>query len=313
MGTPAGDNTAAADYLIVGKVLTMDPAQPVAEAVAVAGQYVRAVGHLADLEALRGRRTEVIDVGGRFVLPAFHDAHLHFLKYARARGCFDCGHIDSAQALHAALRRWSGQLPPGAWLRAARYDDKLVRGRLPDRHDLDVAVSDRPVRLEHRALHLAIFNTRGLEALAVPGVESSDAGIERERDGYPSGRIFDGAYARRTGRLHDATGLSEDVRAASQHLLAWGVTTVQDASVTNDPTRWQLFQRLADDRALQVRLVVLRVRSTCAASRHRATASAGFIWGRPKSWSAKCPASSTMSLDWWLRFTTRDEVLPFTR
>ena len=207
---------------------------------------------------LRSSQTTIIDASGRFVVPALHDAHVHMLKYARSRSGFDCSRIDSLPALQAALRGWSDALPPGGWLRAEHYDDRQLQGRYPDRHDLDVTVSNRPVRLEHRGLHLPIFNTRGLETLGLlSGTASVRSGVEREQDGHPTGRVFDGAYAGLAHDPHDATSLVEDVRAASRQWLTCGVTTVQDGSVTNDADRWRLFQRLADNGALQVRLVVL--------------------------------------------------------
>src|SRR5579871_2058738 len=256
MGTPAGSGIAAADYLILGRVLTMDPSCPVAGAVAVAGNRIQAVGPLEDVVQLRGPRTCVIDTAGRLVLPAFHDAHLHLLKYARSQKNFDCGGIDSLAGLQLALRRWSHTLEPGAWLHADRYDDKHLLGGFPDRHDLDAAVSDRPVRVEHRGLHLAIFNTRAIEALGSSAGRLQGPGIEYDRDGQPTGRMFDGAYARYLQPRHAKRQIAEDVRAACRELLSWGITTVQDASVTNDACRWRLFQQLVENGALQVRLVM---------------------------------------------------------
>jgi predicted amidohydrolase YtcJ len=198
-----------------------------------------------------------VDGEGGVAIPAFHDAHLHLLSYARTRSRVDCRAARSIGALQAALAAGARGLPPGAWLRAYGYDEaRLAEGRQPDRYDLDAAVPDRPLRLQHRGLHLDVLNTLGLRALgplaAAPAVERDPA------TGEPTGRLYH-AGALLHDRLDRPTEdeLARDVRQASDQLLAWGVTTVQDASVTNGLAEWELFHRLAARGALQQRVFVL--------------------------------------------------------
>src|SRR5687767_11902481 len=133
---------APADLLLVGaRVLTLDREQPHAEAVAVRGGRIVAVGAWADLRALVGPATEVVDAAGGVAIPAFHDAHLHLLSYARTRARVDCRGARSIAEIGAALAARASALPAGAWVRGWGYDETRLReDRHPDRHDLDAAV-----------------------------------------------------------------------------------------------------------------------------------------------------------------------------
>lgn len=256
----------AADLLLAGaRVLTLDAAGPQAEAVAVRAGRIVAVGAWADLRALVGPATEVVDAAGGVAIPAFHDAHLHLLAYARTRRRLDCRAAQSIADLTAALAIRARTLPPGAWVRGWGYDDARLRdGRHPDRHDLDAAVPHHPVRLQHRSLHLDVLNTPALHHLDLwhdpaPAVERDPA------TGAPTGRLYHAAALLRVRRAaHPAPNpatseaeLAADVRAASDRLLASGITTVQDATYTNGPAERALFTRLATTGDLRVRLFLM--------------------------------------------------------
>lgn len=248
-----------ADLLLANaRVLTLDPACPRAEAVAVRAGRIVAVGAWAELRALVGPTTTVLDAEGGIAIPAFHDAHLHLLPYARAAAHVDCRPARSLAEIQAALAVRARTLPPGAWVRAGGYDEaRLVERRHPDRHDLDAAVPDRPVRLQHRSLHLDVLNTPALRALGL--LESAAPGVERDpTTGAPTGRLYHAAalLRARLPRPSEAD-LAAAVRAATRRLLAWGVTSVQDATHTNGPAQWALFTRLAVCGALGVRVFLL--------------------------------------------------------
>src|SRR5581483_6034293 len=165
----ARHRAAGADLVLANAdVRTLDPARPRAEAIAVRGARILAVGAWADLRGLVGPDTAVVDAAGGVAVPAFHDAHLHLLSYARTATRLDCRDVRTLAELQARLSEQAGTLPPGAWLRAWGYDEARLRaGRHPDRHDLDAAVPDRPVRLQHRSLHLDVLNTAGLRAIGL--------------------------------------------------------------------------------------------------------------------------------------------------
>ncbi len=251
------ERDAAADLLLVNaRVVTLDPWQPFGGALAIRAGRVLAVGALDELRPLAGPATEIVDGASGLAVPAFHDAHLHLLSYARARSRLDCRDARSMAELGAALAERARALPPGAWLRAWGYDEARL-GRHPDRDDLDAAVPGHPVRLQHRSLHLDVLNTTALRQLRLLAASARE--VERDpATGEPTGRLYHAAKLLR-GRLDRPSEdeLAGDVRQACEQLLAWGVTTVQDASATNGVEEWELFHRLAARGALPLRLFML--------------------------------------------------------
>jgi predicted amidohydrolase YtcJ len=240
--------------LLNARVVTLDPACPRAAAVACGGGRVLLVGDAAQARALAGPGAECIDAGGGVVVPGFHDAHLHLLRYARAGAHLDLAgaEINTLSELQRALRQRASELPQGAWLRASGYDEQgLIERRHPDRHDLDAAVAARPVRLQHRSLHLDVLNSL---ALRLTGLwESRAAEVERDPDtGEATGRVYHGAEL-----LHERlprptqVELAADVQRASERLLAWGITSFEDATATNTLDELRLFQRFAAQGALR--------------------------------------------------------------
>jgi len=193
----------------------------------------------------------VLELDHGVIAPAFHDGHMHLLRHVRQVRKVNVGGCRSLGELHAALRDRAAELPPAAWVRAVGYDEHLL-GRHPDRHDLDAAVHERPIRMDHRALHVSVLNSA---ALAVVGDEPC---LERDAQGQPTGRVFHGGewLSSRMPRP-SREEIAADVRSASERLLSWGVTTVQDASVTNGPDQWRLFQQLAQSGDLGVRMFMM--------------------------------------------------------
>ena len=276
-----------ADLLVAnGRVLTIAPRQPEAEAVAVRAGRILAVGTLADLRALVGPDTATVDAEGGWVVPAFHDAHLHLLSYARVEAGLDCSAVGSLAELRRLLAARAAGLPRGHWLRASGYDEsRFAERRHPDRHDLDAAVPHHPVRLRHRTQHLDVLNTAALRLVGLEGFIGDRASAARHhwplagrspldccgpvaREGSRARSTFHGPPS--SGQLYDAGELLRSrmprpteaelgcaVRRACQRLLARGVTTVQDASVTNGAERWELFHRLAAGGGLPLRLFVM--------------------------------------------------------
>jgi predicted amidohydrolase YtcJ len=251
--------TLAADLIVVGvQVMTLDPRRPMAKAIAVRGPHIIAVGAEQQVRSHIGPTTTVVDGDGGIAVPGFHDAHCHFLSYARSRSWVDCRGMASIAQIADALRRAAERAPSGVWIRAYGYDDAaLVDGRQPDRHDLDSAVPDRPVRVQHRTLHLDVLNSPALRAQGL--YELSDPHVEREEaSGEPTGRIYHGAELLHRAGPHGTTDeLARDVRAACDVLLSRGITSIQDASVTNGPDEWALFHRLADQGHLCLRLYMM--------------------------------------------------------
>jgi len=162
---------AAPDYVVINaRVFTSDPENPSAEAFAVKGDRFLAVGSSADIRALAGSSTEIVDAEGMFVTPGFIDAHSH----PSGAGVNELVQVNadlrSASDIAAALQERAGSTPAGQWIQAFKYDDtKLSEGRPLNRDDIDALVPDHPVVVRHRGGHTSVYNSM---ALGLAGVTS---------------------------------------------------------------------------------------------------------------------------------------------
>ncbi len=205
-------------------------------ALAFAHDRIIAVGSDAEVLALAGEASHVIDLRGRAVLPGFQDPHAHPL----AEGIQAARPTLAGPDLAASLRRLAeagAELPPGSWLEA-RYDPTAwPEGRHPTRAELDEVAPDRPVLLGHASGHAAVANSLGLLLARIgPGTPDRPGAAEFERDehGQPTGLVVGSdPVAPFAAALPSLT--AEEARAAlvsvAGRLAADGVTAVGDADL----------------------------------------------------------------------------------
>ena len=232
-------------------VLTMSPARPRAEAVAIVGDRIVWVGSADYAKSLVRSGTRVVDCAGGTLLPGFHDAHIHLLAYAAALDSVDCSpnKVSSIAELKTAIRFRATNTSEGNWIRATGYDEtSLSEGRHPTRWDLDDAAPAHPVRLNHRSGHGCVLNSA---ALARVGIDDStdeprSATIARDLNtGQPSGLLLEMSdYLDDRIPSLPVGEIERSVRQASQVLLSYGVTSVQDATHRNSLRQWEMFNRL---------------------------------------------------------------------
>jgi predicted amidohydrolase YtcJ len=229
-----------------GLVLTMDPRQPRAEAIAIAGEQLLAVGSNAEVGALAGSGTKVLDLGGKTVTPGFVDGHCHPAYSGRRHLRFiDCD-LRSIAAIQDAVRARAARTPPGQWVVGFKYDDtKTAERRFITREDLDAAAPGNPVYISHRGGHTGYVNSLAL----------AKAGITEETPDPQGGKfVHDPATGRLTGRLLEraadiyentipafgTTTRDEDraaVRLITQMFAQAGVTSSTDAAGSPDDLR----------------------------------------------------------------------------
>lgn len=233
----AQDRTA--DVILTGgKVFTSDPARPWAEAIAVRGSRILAVGSTAEIERLAGSRTRRIALEGRTVVPGFDDAHAHVgLSGPRSVDVTvdpsptpDPSFADVLDSLAAAARRTSRDV----WLTAS------VGGRVFDdpratRVALDSVVPDHRVMLNGWSGHGAVLNTRAMrESDLLDASDPIGGWLTRDGAQRPTGRIDEYAlYAlqRRLGRARGDSLFARSVRRYGEQVLPMGITSVQDMTV----------------------------------------------------------------------------------
>ena len=225
-------NDATADLLFVGgPVLTMGPARARATALAVRDGRILAVGH--DLVHLRGSRTEVVDLGGRVLLPGFQDAHIHAVFGGVELGQCDLSGTTDVDGYLAAVRAYAGAHPEQEWIVGSGWAMESFPAGVPTKDLLDTVVPDRPVFLTNRDHHGAWVNTIALERAGITGATSDpiDGIINRAADGEPVGCLQEGA-ASLVGRLVPPVTQADLVAGlmrAQRLLHSRGVTAWQDA------------------------------------------------------------------------------------
>ncbi|MFK7830770.1 MAG: amidohydrolase [Congregibacter sp.] len=229
----AGDSVVADSVVLGGRILTMDPAQPEAEAMAIRGDRILAVGSREDIEGLAGPATERVDAGGYTITPGFIDAHSHPLLAEEAVGVNV--NLRSITAVQEALAAQAANSPPGRWVLGVMYDDtKFVEGRPLTLRDIDAAVPDKPVFVAHRGGHTAVVNSAGF---AVAGITSDtpdpEGGKFYREDGYLTGKVAELALGRFRSAgdwpVIDRDVLRESVRLTSSKMAAAGLTSTTDS------------------------------------------------------------------------------------
>jgi len=256
----------SADLILTNaNIITMNRAQPKAELVAVRGNKIWLVGDSDQVREVRGAKTKIIDCRGKTLVPGFNDAHCHIFSFIRKLVGLDLSppKVSSIADIKAAVAERAKATPSGQWITGSDYNEfYLAEKRHPNRRDLDEAAPDHPVALAHRSLHACVLNSLALEMAGITRdtPEPPGAVIERELDsGQPSGRLFEMVGYIRGQVLPPLSDeeLAGGVASASRHYLSLGITSLQEASVTNDYDRWQILKGLRDNGQLKCRLSMM--------------------------------------------------------
>jgi hypothetical protein len=231
----------APDLLVVdATVRTMDTNQPLAEAVAVYGNRIAAVGSTADLRSLAGPKTRVIEGRGRLVLPGFNDAHVHFLSGGFQLASVDLRPANSPQELASRLADYAARLPAGRWITGGDWDHERWPGApLPTKELIDPATTRNPVLVNRLDGHMALANSVALKLAGVTRDTKDPPGGLIVRDpntGEPTGILKDAAMGLVSRHVPTATRDEKlaAARAATSHAARLGVTSVQDMSGGED-------------------------------------------------------------------------------
>lgn len=229
-----------ADLLFVnGAVYTVDGARSWAQAVAVSGDRIVAVGTDAEILPLAGERPDVVDLHGRLLLPGFQDAHVHPVSGGVDMLQCDLHDLDSAEAYLEAIRAYAESHTDEPWITGGGWAMDAFPGGIPTKEALDAAAEDRPVFLPNRDGHSAWVSSA---ALRIAGItrdtpDPVDGRIERGRDGEPTGTLHEGAQALVAQHMSGVTAedLDQGLSNGQEHLHSLGITAWQDAIVgTND-------------------------------------------------------------------------------
>lgn len=213
-------------------VWTVDASHPEAEAVAVLGDRIVAVGSSAEVDAWRGSHTRVVDAGGKRLLPGFNDAHVHFTEGGAQLDSIQLNDATSAQEFARRIRERAAKTPKGEWLLGGDWDEtKWTPAELPTRELIDSATPDTPVAVGRYDGHMVLANSLALKLAGITAQTPDPAGgvIVRDRQGNPTGALKDAAedlvFKVVPPFSHDQR--RHAVERALQHAASLGVTSVQ--------------------------------------------------------------------------------------
>ncbi len=223
-----------ADLLIVNaRIWTGVPAQPQAEAVAIAGGRVAALGTTAELMAWRGPSTRVIDAGGARVLPGFNDSHVHFMGGGLQLDNVDLRQAPTPQAFAQLIGERVEKTPAGEWVLGGDWDDQLWDPPvLPTRQLIDAVAPATPVFVNRFDGHMAVANSVALKLAGVTAATPDPPGglIVRDAAGSPTGLLKDAAMGLVNKVVPPLTPArrAQALTRALEHAGSLGVTSVRD-------------------------------------------------------------------------------------
>jgi len=241
-------------------VITMDPTHPRAGAVAVRDGRIVAVD-----EEITAPGARSIDCAGGTLAPGFNDAHCHIFSLLRKLISVDLGPlaVRSIADIKQAIAARVAETPPNRWITGTDYNEfYLEEQRHPTRWDIDEVAPAVPVVLSHRSLHVCVLNSRALELAGITRETPEPPGTTIERDitdGEPNGILYEmlGHIRERVMPGWTDDELARATALADELYLSNGITSLQDATVVNDPQRWLRLRRFVDNRMLHPRISMM--------------------------------------------------------
>jgi len=227
------------------------------EAIAVRDGRIEAVGKTLDLEKLKGPQTQIVDLGGHFVMPGFDDAHVHLADAGTTKMSVDLTGVKSLDELRERVEKKVEESKPGDWIVGAGWDETLWPVKVaPTRWDLDEVSNGFPVFLVRIDGHIAVANTRALQlgSITLASRDPQGGHIDRNENGEPTGILRETAQSALTDVIPKPTHQQqrEALELALADLAEHGVTSAQDYSPNWE--NFQIFEELEKEGKLTARI-----------------------------------------------------------
>jgi predicted amidohydrolase YtcJ len=248
----------AADLIVTPcRVWTVDAANPEAEAIAVLGDRIVAVGTAQQVDAWRGDTTKVIDGRGRRVVPGFNDSHVHFLSGGQQLESVDLRDAPTPDEFAQRIARHAEKFLAKEWVTGGNWDDQRFSPRkLPTKELIDPVTAETPVFVNRLDGHMGLANSLALRLAGIDAQTPEPAGgvIVRDADGEPTGILKDAAMdlVRRVIPHQSRDERLRFARNAMKHAASLGVTSVQHMSCSYDA--FSVYAELAESHELTTRI-----------------------------------------------------------
>jgi len=230
----SGQIRPAADLIVSNaKIWTVDKAHPTAQAVAVLGDRIVAVGSNAEVDAWRGPATRTIDAGGHLLLPGFNDAHVHFVSGGLQLASIELNDATSAEEFARRIAERAKTTPKGEWILGGEWDEtKWTPAQLPTKELIDSVTPNTPVFVTRYDGHMGLANSVALRLAGITAQTPDPPGgvIVRDAQGNPTGALKDAALDQIDKFIPPLTHEQrvQAVKRALAHAASLGVTSVQE-------------------------------------------------------------------------------------
>lgn len=287
MGFPAvlmaaqDDPRPPADLVILhASVWTGDPARPRAEAVAIVGEHIAAIGTEAEIEKWMGPRTRKLDAHGASVLPGFIDSHVHFSNGGAEISGVQLRDAATPAEFSRRIGEYARKIPKGEWITGGTWDHELWGGTPPSRDWIDKITPENPVLVDRYDGHMALANSLALHLAGITRDAPDPPGgtIARDSTGEPTGLLKDAAMdlAYRAVPQDSEEKLLRDTRAAMAEAARYGVTGIADISSTRDVRAYQTLMQRGE--------LTLRIYCITPIQQWEGPATAGILAGFGNDW-----------------------------
>ena len=227
-----------------------------AEAIAVRGDRILAIGVRDEVLKTKGPETKIIDLGGRFVMPGFNDAHVHLAAAGQEKLTVNLVGVKTLDEFRERIRARVEKAAPGEWILGGGWDETLWPAKVvPTRWDLDEVSDGHPVYVDRVDGHIGVANTRALQLASISVASRDPAGgkIDRDESGTPTGILRETARDAVRAVIpklnHDQR--RQAIESALADLAAHGITSAQDNSSWED---FQIYEELEKEGKLTVRI-----------------------------------------------------------
>ncbi len=245
--------------LINGNLITMDPAQPRATALAVAGDSIVAVGSTKEVLGFCQPKTEVIDLQGQTVIPGLNDSHMHLQSVGAVMERVSFTTARSREEVVRAGRQFLADHPDVQWLLGRGWNHEFFADRqMPTRHDLDQISDLLPIFFSRACGHIAVVNSKALELAGIEQHPEQPTGglIDLDEDGFPTGilRECGGLVARHLPR-ETVGDYKRTLQAGARLCASYGLTGVQTDDISDDmEAKLQAYSELVEEGNLPIRV-----------------------------------------------------------
>jgi predicted amidohydrolase YtcJ len=256
LGTPAGFSKDAPEMIFLNGDIYTQASPSRAQAMAIGNGRILAIGSNDDIRKLKQSHTEVVDLGGHFVMPGFNDAHVHLAAGGLVHLEVDLVGVKSLAEMQQRIADHAKATPPNDWIIGRGWDHTLWAGEvLPTRQDIDSVTGNHPAILVRVDGHIGVANTAALTAAGIlqPAPDPHGGKVDRDQSGAATGILRETAKDMMLAKVPrpSLAQRRRGIEMAMSEAARVGITSVQDNSDWED---FLVYEELEKEGKLTLRI-----------------------------------------------------------